>query len=144
MTEKDLLDPVLHLIGDWHGEGMSPFGPYRFRTSITRRGRWLLHKSDISDVKSGKPLFTSTWMWGHELDGQLSCFVFDTSGVFKFSGKKEGKILHFRWEGGSAWRQFVIEPLENGSIKSKYEAHTPGEGPVVDFKFESVWLPGEG
>lgn len=141
---NDPLKPILHLIGEWHGEGASPYGPYNFKTSITRRGRWLLHRSNIHDVKTAKELFVSTWMWGYEEPDSLICHVFDTAGMFKFKGKVEGKDLFFRWEDGTSWRQFTIEPLANGSIKSKYEAHTPGQGPITDFKFESVWLPGEG
>src|SRR5436190_23540661 len=95
-TDKDQLKPLLFLQGDWSGEGIGPYGPYKLEAKVERRGRWLLLTSAIIDAKSNQVTYVSTQVFGYSDRGLLLHF-FDTAGSFAFKGKQTGDQLRFDW-----------------------------------------------
>lgn len=141
--EADPLEPVLFLVGKWDAQGQGPYGPYRTETTITRRGRWLLSTSDAFDPKSGRKIFTNVWVYGYENDGSLRCHVFDTAGVFVFTGTREADGVRFDWRDGEEWKSFTITRHADGSLKSRYWGHLPSPPPGLsaDYSFDGTWRP---
>lgn len=138
---QDRLALLMFLVGRWHGEVQSGAGRFRFEASIQRRGGWLLHRTDVRD-DHGHCVFQSTWLWGVEV-GEFVCYVFDSAGVFRFTGIASAAGLQFEWNDGENQRRFWYEPRLDGTIYTKYEAHVPMAKPPfpADVVFEGVLEP---
>jgi hypothetical protein len=137
--EMTALEPLMFLVGDWHGEGQGPWGPYDFETSVEVKGRWLLLTTTVFEPKTDKISYVSTQVYGYD-DKGLVLQLFDTAGSFQFRGKAEGKGLLFEWKTGDDWKRSEFQPIKGGKIHFRYTAMDPNL-PETGAKFEGDWLP---
>ena len=113
VDQKNPLEPLLFLEGDWHGNGQGPYGPYEFNMHVESRGRWMLLTSTVFEPKTDKVSYVSTQVYGYD-DKGLVLQLFDTAGAFEFRGTAEDNGLRFEWEGGEDWKRSEYWPEDGG------------------------------
>ena len=140
-SQKDPLQPLLVLVGSWHGEGSGPYGPYEYENVIERRGRWIVLRSTIFKPRSDTVFYYSTQVYGYS-DKGLTLHLYDTYGVFEFVGDTSNSGVKFQWRGGESWKRTEMRPTADGRIHARYDAYEPSmfKEPVG---FEGFWLPGK-
>jgi hypothetical protein len=143
LHEKEMkaLEPLMFLVGDWHGEGEGPWGPYDFATHVEVKGRWVLLTTTVLEPQTDTASYVSTQVYGYD-DKGLVLHLFDTAGAFLFHGKADGEGLRFEWKGGDDWKRSDFQPKEGGKIHFLYHAMEPSL-PGTGAKFEGDWLPGK-
>ena len=141
--QSDPLAPVLFLVGRWTGEGTSTYGPYRFRTEITRRGRWLLGMGEAQGTQQGAPLIQTASVMGYDEAGRLVFYLFDGGGAWRFLGTADSSGVTFEWREGEAFRRTRIDRQPDGTFRQRTQAHLPNQRPPlpVDVTLESVSRP---
>lgn len=134
--ERAKLAPLLFLEGTWDGDGRGPYGPYKLKSRVEQRGRWLLLTSAILDPKSNQATYVSTQVYGYNNAG-LVLHYFDTAGSFAFHGKPTDGGLRFDWKDGEKWKRSEYWREADGKIRFRYESVYPKESSEV---FEGHWL----
>jgi len=139
--ENQLLEPLMMLVGSWHGEGKGPYGPYEFESEVEVRGRWLLLTMTVFEPKTDKISYVSTQVFGYE-NVEMTLDLFDTAGSFTFHGCLDKEALTFNWSQDENWKRSKYWPVDDGQIAFSYESLEGTISKDVQ-KFEGMWIPGK-
>ena len=135
--QSDRLEPLRFLLGEWHGEGSSAYGPYRYRIRYEERGGWIHAWNDITPEGATRPLIKTAAALGVDTEGRIVNHLFEPTGHVVMMGRVEGDGLTFEWMvSEDSWRTAIIERTADGGLRFTGDVAIPGAG-VQHFESEA-------